>query len=209
VLVGKIQRPCFSPAFHLLRHSVVSAGFADRCPWWSYQVARTRLIVGLITPHRIYLTIMKPVREAKARSRSMLCMYIQGDRKVTQPILKYSLVVAVQYNLIGLINTVSLWLYKKSPRRWRHVLTCSRQSVSCLQTVEVEGCLFHKCNTCSLSNTTWHLILTKLARMSLEIHFPVLLCQTNRHYLAWWTVSVTQEACRMETFRSTFGVKWR
>jgi hypothetical protein len=56
VLVGKIQRPCFSPAFHLLRHQVVSAGFANRCPWWSYQVARTRLIVGLITPHRIYLS---------------------------------------------------------------------------------------------------------------------------------------------------------
>jgi hypothetical protein len=29
-------------------------------------VARTRLIVGLITPHRIYLPITKPVREAKA-----------------------------------------------------------------------------------------------------------------------------------------------
>jgi hypothetical protein len=76
VLVGKIQQPCFSPAFHLLRHKVVSAGFANRCPWWSYQVARTRLIVGLITPYCIYLTIMKPVREAKARSRAMLCMYI-------------------------------------------------------------------------------------------------------------------------------------
>jgi hypothetical protein len=36
-------------------------------------VARTRLIVGLITPDRIYLSIMKPVREAKARSRAMLC----------------------------------------------------------------------------------------------------------------------------------------
>jgi hypothetical protein len=53
----------------------VSAGFANRCPWWSYQVARTRLIVGLITPHRIYLTIIKPVSEAVARSRAMLCMY--------------------------------------------------------------------------------------------------------------------------------------
>jgi hypothetical protein len=50
----------------------MSAGFANRCPWWSYQVARTRLIVGLITPHLIYLTIMKPVREAKARSRAVV-----------------------------------------------------------------------------------------------------------------------------------------
>jgi hypothetical protein len=38
----------------------------------SGEVARTRLIVGLITPHRIYLTIMKPVREAKARSRAVV-----------------------------------------------------------------------------------------------------------------------------------------
>jgi hypothetical protein len=95
-------------------------------------------------------------------------------------------------------HTISLWLYK-SPRRSRHVLTCSRQSVSCLSIVEVEGCLFHKCNECSLSNTTWHLVLTWLARMSLEIHFPILLYQTNRQYLVWWTVSVTQEACRTET----------
>jgi hypothetical protein len=50
----------------------VSAGFAYRCPWWSYQVARTRLIVGLITPQRIYLTIMNPVRETKARSRAVV-----------------------------------------------------------------------------------------------------------------------------------------
>jgi hypothetical protein len=33
--------------------------------------------VGLITPHHVYLTIMKPAREAKARSRAMLCMYIE------------------------------------------------------------------------------------------------------------------------------------
>jgi hypothetical protein len=30
-------------------------------------------------------------------------------------------------------------------------------------------------------------------RMSLGIHFPILLCQTNRQYLVWWTVSVTAE----------------
>jgi hypothetical protein len=39
-------------------------------------VARTRLIVGLITPHRIFPTIRKPVREAKGRSRAILCMYV-------------------------------------------------------------------------------------------------------------------------------------
>jgi hypothetical protein len=45
-------------------------------------VARTRLIVGLITPHRIYLIIMKPVREAKARSRAVLCMYVHSPERM-------------------------------------------------------------------------------------------------------------------------------
>jgi hypothetical protein len=31
-------------------------------------------------------------------------------------------------------------------------------------------------------------------RMSKGIHLSILLCQTNRQYLVWWTVSVTQEA---------------
>jgi hypothetical protein len=42
-----------------------------------------------------------------------------------------------------------MWLYK-SPRRSCHIVTCSRQSVSCHSTAEVQGCLFHKCNVCSL-----------------------------------------------------------
>jgi hypothetical protein len=88
---------------------------------------------------------------------------------------------SIQFDWINK-NTISLWLYK-SPHRLRHFVTCSRQSVSCLQTVEVHGCLFHKCNECSLSNTTWHLVLTQLARISLGIHFLILLCQTNRQYL--------------------------
>jgi hypothetical protein len=40
------------------------------------------VIVGLITPHLIYLTIMKSVREAKARSRAMLCMYVVRECQV-------------------------------------------------------------------------------------------------------------------------------
>jgi hypothetical protein len=43
------------------------------------------------------------------------------------------------------------------------------------------------------------LFLTKLARMSLVIHFQIFLCHTNRQYLVWWTVSVTQESRRTET----------
>jgi hypothetical protein len=66
----------------------VSAGFAARCPWWSYQVARIRLIVGLITPHRIYLTIMKPVKEAKARSRAVVPLQKKKKKKKKKKYLK-------------------------------------------------------------------------------------------------------------------------
>jgi hypothetical protein len=65
---------------------------------------------------------------------------------------------SIQFDWINK-HTISLWLYKSS-RRSRHVVTCVRQSVSCLSTVEVQWCLFHKCNECSLSNITWHLVLT-------------------------------------------------
>jgi hypothetical protein len=51
-----------------------------------------------------------------------------------------------------------LWLYK-SPHRSHHVVTCLWQSISCLSTVKVQACLFHKCNSCSFSNTTWYLNL--------------------------------------------------
>jgi hypothetical protein len=64
---------------------------------------------------------------------------------------------SIQFDWIN-EHTTSPWLYK-SPRRSRHVVTCTLQSVSCLKTIEVQGCLFHKCNECSLSNTTWHLVL--------------------------------------------------
>jgi hypothetical protein len=54
--------------------------FATRClpalltdvPGGRIEVTRTMLIVGLITPHRTYLTIKKPVREAKARFRTVV-----------------------------------------------------------------------------------------------------------------------------------------
>jgi hypothetical protein len=64
---------------------------------------------------------------------------------------------SIQFNWIN--KHISLWLYK-SPRRSRHVVTCLRQSVSCLQSVKVQRFLFHKCNKCSLLNITWHLLLT-------------------------------------------------
>jgi hypothetical protein len=36
---------------------------------------------------------------------SRICRIVQANRKVTQPILKYLLLVAIQYNSTGLINT--------------------------------------------------------------------------------------------------------
>jgi hypothetical protein len=111
--------------------------------------------------------------------RTAVVRFIHGDRKVRQPILKYFFhsCNSIQFNWINK-HTVSMWLYK-NPCRSCHVVTSLHQSVSCLSTVELQQCLFHRYE-CSLSNTTWHLILTELARMSLGIHFPILLCQKNQ-----------------------------
>jgi hypothetical protein len=83
----------------------------------------------------------------------------------------------------------------------RHVANCSRHSV----------CLFHNCKECSLSNSIWHLVLNLLAKMSFGVHFPIILCQTNRQYLVWWTVSVTQEfsvGCIRSEERSECMRRW-
>jgi hypothetical protein len=66
---------------------------------------------------------------------------------------------SIQFDWINK-HTVSLWLHK-SPRRSRHVVTCSRQSVSCLSNSQCNDVFFTSAtNGCSLSNTTWHLVLT-------------------------------------------------
>jgi hypothetical protein len=39
------------------------------------------------------------------KTESTLPMHLQGDRKVMQPMLKYLLMVAIQYNSTGSINT--------------------------------------------------------------------------------------------------------
>jgi hypothetical protein len=59
------------PRFTFLATRCLLALLTD-VPGGHIRVARTRLIVGLITPHRIYLTIMKPVKEAKAQSRAVV-----------------------------------------------------------------------------------------------------------------------------------------
>lgn len=45
-------------------------------------------------------------------------------RKFMQPILKCFIMAVIKNNSIGLTNTILQWLYK-SPRRSRHVVTCS------------------------------------------------------------------------------------
>jgi hypothetical protein len=84
--------------------------------------------------------------------------YVQYTRSSISHTAHLDSCITVQLDCI-IKNTVSLWLYN-SPLRSRHAVTCSSQSVSCLQTAEVQGCLFHKCNDCSLLNTAWHLVLT-------------------------------------------------
>jgi hypothetical protein len=66
-------------------------------------------------------------------------MYIHSNRKVMQPILKYLLKDAIQFNCINK-NAILLWLYKR-PCGSRHIVPCLHQSVSCLSTVKVQGFL--------------------------------------------------------------------
>jgi hypothetical protein len=59
MLVGKIQRPCFSPVFHLFATRCLLALLTD-VSGGRIRMTINRLIVGLITPHSTYLTITKP-----------------------------------------------------------------------------------------------------------------------------------------------------
>jgi hypothetical protein len=68
--------------------------FATRCllalltdvPGGRIKVTGTRLIVGLITPHRTYLTIMKPVREVKARFRAVVPLMMMMALEILLPV---------------------------------------------------------------------------------------------------------------------------
>lgn len=71
-------------------------------------------------------------------------------------------------------------------------------SVVCRQ-LKWKDVFFYECSECSLLNIMWQLIHTSLAKMTLGIHFPVLLRQTNQQSLVRWTVSVIQEAVRTGT----------
>jgi hypothetical protein len=90
---------------------------------------------------------------------NIITVIIQGDRKVTRSTIKYLLIVAIQYNSNGLINT--------------HIVVITReptQVMSCCNLLAPAQQLsfnsrnartsFFKCNECSLSKTTWYFVLT-------------------------------------------------
>jgi hypothetical protein len=56
MLVGKIQRPYFSPVFHLLRDKISMVVSPRDVSGGRIRMARSRLIVGLITYIVIYLS---------------------------------------------------------------------------------------------------------------------------------------------------------
>jgi hypothetical protein len=70
-------------AMFLTRDSPASPLGVTDVPVGLIRVPRTRLIVGLITPHLTYLTIMKPVREAKARCRAVVPLMIMMMMMIT------------------------------------------------------------------------------------------------------------------------------
>jgi hypothetical protein len=66
------------------------------------------LIVGLITQHHTYLTIMKPVREAKARCRAVvpLMMIAAFAGKTEVSTIEFSLNIFFKVALGGLVVSV-------------------------------------------------------------------------------------------------------
>jgi hypothetical protein len=81
-----------------------------------------------------------------------------------------------------------------------HTVTCSRQSVSCFQTVEVHEVFFKSATSVYCWTLRGVSLLLKWAR----IYFPILLCQKNWQYLVWQTISVRQEVYRTETVLLNF-----
>jgi hypothetical protein len=109
--------------------------------------------------------------------------YIKANWKVTQPILKYLLMVEIQNNLTGLIYIHTAAIIQDP----RHVTPCCNLLMRVQQS---------KCKDVFLTNATKSSLLIPgtsflLNRMSSGIHFPIQLCQTNQQYLIWWSVSMT------------------
>jgi hypothetical protein len=98
---------------------------------------------------------------------------IQIDQKVKQPTLKYFM-AAVQHNLTRLINTQYHCDYTRA--HTCHVVTYSHHSSVVFK--QLCGRMsFSQLQRESTVENIWHLILTLLARMSLEKHILILLCK--------------------------------
>jgi hypothetical protein len=128
---------------------------------------------------------------------SALCQ-IQGDQKVTQPILKYLLMVAIQDTLIGLINTQYLSDYVRF-HAGHSMLQAAHASLSVVFQQSKCKDVFFASAACVHSRTlpgiSFLLNLPEWVRDT----FPILLCQTNWLYIIWWTISMTQEVCSTDT----------
>jgi hypothetical protein len=80
-----------------------------------------------------------------------------------------------------------LWLYKKPTQvtpRW-NLLAPVRQLSS--NSLKCKGVFFTSATSVHCRTLPGISFLT--CQSELGIHYPILLCQTNRQYLIWWTVS--------------------
>jgi hypothetical protein len=121
------------------------------------------------------------------------------------PILKYLFMVAIQYNSIGWSNT--------------HI------AVTIQEPTQVTSCcnLLALVRQLSFNSRSASMSFSQVQRMFVVEHylasrsyltyqnefrdtFPDLLYQTNRQYLVWWTVSVTQEL--FTGLHQTWGKEW-
>jgi hypothetical protein len=85
--------------------------------------------------------------------------YVQGDKKVTQPILKYLLMVAIQYNSIGLINTQYRCEYTRAHAGHVMLLPAHASPSAVIKQSKCKDVFFTSAK-CSLLNTTRHLVPT-------------------------------------------------
>jgi hypothetical protein len=124
-----------------------SASVGDRTPivqsvyWLSYPAPESEVPTVKSNERPIFFLIFQKQSQKTVIfvELSVTFRIIQSDRKVKQSIFFYGC-NSIQFDWINK-HTISLWLYK-SLRRSRDVVTCSCQSVSCLQTVCVKDVFF-------------------------------------------------------------------
>jgi hypothetical protein len=111
--------------------------------------------------------------------------------------ITYLLTVAIQYNSNGLINTQYRCDYTRAHAGYITSAAPASPSVVFKQ-LKFKDVFF----TVQRVFIAEHYLASRsylTCQNKFRMHFPILLCQTNRQYLVWGTVSVRQEACRTET----------